>query len=193
MVPRRSPYLAPSKLVFSFRSVVSADASRKAIILSALEPMPWSTSLSCWSGCYFQSSNWKCIVCIGKGDIMVNSCGMSFFLLLLLWLLWCKLQWDGVRVESVNILAQVTHSNAAWILDQIREIGLWIRLWVWWPPLTPPPNPFFIYLFFFLSLFPPLKYLPTLFHARATHISILILYFFFLDQSLIFQIFNLRI
>ena len=37
------------------------------------------------------------------------------------------------------------------------------------------PNPFFIY-FFFLSLFPLLKYLPTLFHTRATRISILFLH-----------------
>ena len=57
------------------------------------------------------------------------------FLLPLLWLLWWELQWDGVRVERVDILAQVAHSNVAWILNQIWEIGSWIRLWVWWPSL----------------------------------------------------------
>ena len=46
---RRSPYPVPSKLVFNFRSVVSADTSRKAIILNALEPVPRSTSLPYWS------------------------------------------------------------------------------------------------------------------------------------------------
>ena len=70
------------------------------------------------------------------------------FLLPLLWLLWWELQWDGVRVEGVDILAQVAHSNVAWILNQIWEIGPWIRLWVWWPPLIPPPN-----LFFLINLF----------------------------------------
>ena len=39
VVPRRTLHPAPSKLVFSFRSVVSEDASRKAVILNALEPM----------------------------------------------------------------------------------------------------------------------------------------------------------
>jgi hypothetical protein len=34
----------------------------------------------------------------------VNLCGVSF-LLLLLWLSWCVLQWGGVRVEAVDILA----------------------------------------------------------------------------------------
>ena len=49
LLPRRSPYPVPSKLVFNFRSIVSADTLRKAIILNALELMPRSTSLPCWS------------------------------------------------------------------------------------------------------------------------------------------------
>ena len=70
------------------------------------------------------------------------------FLLPLLWLLWWELQWDGVRVEGGDILAQVAHSNVAWILNQIWEIGPWIRLWVWWPSLIPPQ-----YFFFLINLF----------------------------------------
>ena len=47
VVPRRNPYPTQSRPVFNSRSVVLADTLRKAIILSALEPVPQTTSLPC--------------------------------------------------------------------------------------------------------------------------------------------------
>lgn len=47
-------------------------------------------------------SDLRCIIEGGE----VNLCGVSF-LPLLLWLSWCVLQWGGVRVETVDILALV--------------------------------------------------------------------------------------
>ena len=57
-LPRRSLYFAQSKLVFNFRSIVLADTSRKAIILNALELVPRSTSLPCWSTQLLRFCSW---------------------------------------------------------------------------------------------------------------------------------------